>query len=122
MSRWVPETALDYSEILGRGGWSCGYGEFALFQCPRCGQVYLIDYEVDTVFLNASDLSQRVSAAGTTFPCIRCHEALPEGRWLWNGAEPDEAVRPFAVTWEQLLASEWNWVVRREAVPAEHRS
>ena len=122
MSDWVPEQALNYEEIYRRGGRTCRDEDFSLFKCPPCGQIYLMDYEVDTVFLNAADLSQRASAVCTTLTCVRCARPLPEGRWLWNGKEPDDEVKPFAVTWQELMASEWQWAVNREAIPPEHRS
>jgi hypothetical protein len=46
MTNPVPETALDYEEIFARGGRNPGDEDFALFKCPSCGQVYLLDYEV----------------------------------------------------------------------------
>ena len=35
----VPEEALDYAEILRRGGANCGDEDFALCKCPSCGRV-----------------------------------------------------------------------------------
>ena len=43
----VPEEALDYDEILRRGGANDGDEDFALCKCPHCGRMYLIEYEFD---------------------------------------------------------------------------
>jgi len=59
MTNLVPETAIDYEEIFARGGRNLGDEDFALFKCPSCGQIYLLEYEVDTAFLDADDLSRR---------------------------------------------------------------
>jgi hypothetical protein len=56
----VPEEALDYAEILRRGGTNCGDEDFALCKCPRCGRIYFIEYEGDTTYLDPDDLGRRV--------------------------------------------------------------
>lgn len=102
----VPETTLDYSEIFRRGGKNLGDEDFALFKCPNCGQVYLMEYEVDTVYLNASDLSQRVNVFDSSFDCAACGQRVPDDT-PWIGRRQDKR---FAVTWEELAASGWKWV------------
>jgi hypothetical protein len=49
MSHFVPESAIDYEAVLRRGGRNLGDEDFALFKCPSCNRLYLMDYEVDTV-------------------------------------------------------------------------
>lgn len=110
MCLFVPEDVLDYDEIFRRGGRNLGDEDFALFKCPNCNQVYLMDYEVDTVYLNAVDLSQRAGVAFGSFNCVRCGLLVPEGAWV--GPKQDKA---FAVTWDEALASEWNWTIRKDA-------
>jgi hypothetical protein len=104
----VPEQALDYTEIFRRGGKNLGDEDFALFKCPNCGQVYLIEYEVDTVYLNASDLSQRVPVYDSSFGCVACGQQVPDDT-PWIGRRQDKR---FAVTWTDLAGSEWKWVAQ----------
>ena len=108
MSRYVPETAIDYEAIFRRGGRNFGDEDFALFKCPRCGYVYLLEYEADTVYLDGSDLSKRQDVTGRpviSFICVGCTQALPEGAWAGPRAKEQ-----FLVTWQELKASAWSWV------------
>ena len=70
----VPEEALDYDEILRRGGANCGDEDFALCKCPHCGRIYLIEYEVDTIYLDPEDLGRRVgiNINVSSFVCEGC--------------------------------------------------
>lgn len=101
----VPESAVDYQAIFARGGRNFGDEDFALFKCPLCGQIYLLEYEVDTVYLEAGDLSKRVPVHRESFPCVRCGKVVPKGRWAGPRASAQ-----FRVTWRELAASEWAWV------------
>ena len=103
----VPEECLDYDEIFRRGGTNFGDEDFALCKCPQCCRVYLVEYEVDTVYLDPSDLSRRIGVPiGGTFKCEACGRLFPAGT-VWIG--PD-APRSMQVTWGDLAASEWRWV------------
>ena len=83
----VPEQALDYDEIYRRGGENCGDEDFALCKCPHCGCVYLIEYEVDTIYLDATDLSKRLSLFDypQNLNCVCCGGAFPKERVPWIG-------------------------------------
>jgi predicted RNA-binding Zn-ribbon protein involved in translation (DUF1610 family) len=108
VSDHVPEAALDYEEIFRRGGRNFGDEDFALFKCPSCGRVYLLEYEVDTVYLDGTDLSQRAPVSGASFSCVKCGREIPRDQaWVGPTASPS-----FAVTWEELARSDWAWVVR----------
>jgi hypothetical protein len=110
MAELVPETAIDYGEVIRRGGTNCGDEDFALFKCPGCGHVYLMDYEVDTVYLDAGELSKRVSVFAESFPCVECGNMLPkDGPWVGPRARQE-----FGVTWTELVSSDWAWVVRQQ--------
>ena len=98
----VPESALDHGEILRRGGANHGDEDFALCRCPRCSRVYLVEYEVDTVFLDASDLAKRVPAHGG-FKC-ECGNAFPPAPWVGPDAPAD-----MQVTWADIKANSWRW-------------
>jgi predicted nucleic-acid-binding Zn-ribbon protein len=107
MSHFVPETAIDHDAVIRRGGRNLGDEDFALFKCPRCRAVYLLEYEVDTVYLDGADLSKRFDATDPSkdFICLRCNIAVPAGAWV--GPKADDA---FRVTWPELKASSWAWV------------
>lgn len=107
----VPEAALDHAEILRRGGANHGDEDFALCKCPRCDRVYLLEYEVDTFYLDAMDLTRRAGLTnqGSTFRCVQCGAAFPAGV-AWIGAR---APAEMQVTWDMLAASPWRWVTAR---------
>lgn len=109
MDEFVPESAIDYDEVFRRGGRNCGDEDFALFKCPRCDQVYLMEYEVDTVYLNGKDLSLRANVVSESFDCTNCHQTVPDDV-PWVG--PKASTR-FQVTWEELATSDWAWAVPR---------
>jgi hypothetical protein len=50
VAEFVSEAVIDYAEVFRRGGRNLGDEDFALFKCPKCGRVYLLEYEVDTVY------------------------------------------------------------------------
>jgi hypothetical protein len=106
----VPEEALDYGEILRRGGANFGDEDFALCKCPHCGRVYLVEFEVDTLFLDPGDLSRRVPTdiASVEFRCEGCGEPFPVCAWVGPNAPAE-----MQVTWQDLEASGWCWVASR---------
>jgi hypothetical protein len=109
VSHHVPETAIDYDAVYRRGGHNCGDEDFALFKCPACKRVYLLEYEVDTVYLDGKDLSKRQNIISTSEPfvCVGCKEAVPNGCWIGRNAEDR-----FLVTWEELKRSDWHWIAK----------
>jgi hypothetical protein len=110
MTDFVPEEAIDYDAIFRRGGQNYGDEGFALFRCPSCAYIYLLEYEVDTVYLDPNDLSRRVDVVSGSFDCVRCGQEVPGGVSLWVGSN---ASPRFGVTWEELEASPWSWAARR---------
>jgi hypothetical protein len=113
----VPEIALDYDEIRRRGGANCGDEDFALCKCPHCGRVYLVEYEVDTLYLDPVNLDRRVgiNIGVSGFCCDECGGMFPE-RIAWIGPKAPEAMQ---VTWQDLVASPWRWVAARTRAPGE---
>ena len=105
---FVPEEAVDYDEIFRRGGRNHGDEDFAFFKCPLCDKVYLLEYEVDTVYLDGRDLSKRAPVNSGSFTCVGCGKLVPEGGW----AGPKVTSR-FQVTWREFEASDWAWAARR---------
>lgn len=113
----VPEEALDYDEILHRGGANCGDEDFALCKCPHCRRIYLVEYEVDTLYLDPLDLSRRVAIniGASGFRCDGCGGEFPE-RTPCVGPKAPEAMQ---VTWQGLSASPWRWITARtREIPA----
>jgi hypothetical protein len=105
----VPEAALDYAEILRRGGANCGDEDFALCKCPHCDRVYLVEYEVDTLYLDPKNLDRRIDIAFSGFRCEACGGEFPE-RTAWIGPKAPAAMQ---VTWRDLAASPWRWIAAR---------
>jgi hypothetical protein len=109
MSDFVPEEKIDYEEVLRRGGHNCGDENFALFKCPFCDRVYMIEYEVDTAYLDGRDLTKRCSVFDCSFDCLGCGRQIPNNQpWIGKKATED-----FQVTWEQVARSDWAWCVPR---------
>lgn len=104
----VPEAAIDYAEVFRRGGRNHGDEDFAFFRCPHCRRVYLLEYEVDTVYLDPIDLSRRAPVHNDEFVCVACGQQVPSIEpWIGQDARPD-----FRATWTDLFASGWGWAVR----------
>lgn len=114
MSDFVPEESIDYGEVFRRGGRNLGDEDFALFKCPNCGRIYLLECEVDTVYLDPNDLTRRVPVYGGSFECVACGWEVPkDAPWVGPKASPR-----FGVSWTELEASEWSWAANRPAADA----
>lgn len=106
----VLEYDLDCDEILRRGGANYGDENFALLKCPKCGTVYLLEWEVETMYVNAEDLTQREDLHSmVSFPCICCGVAFPKD-CDWIGPK---ALKLMQVTWDELAKSPWRWVTKK---------
>jgi hypothetical protein len=111
----VPGEALDYDEIFLRGGQNFGDEDFALCKCPHCGRLYLIEYEVDTIYLDPDDLSQREDIYNVVcFRCEACSGTFPKGAWIGAKAPAD-----MQVTWDNLAASPWRWITATNTSPRD---
>ena len=110
---FVPEGALDHEAIFEREGSNRGNEQFAVFKCPRCDHIYLLEYEVHTVYLDPTNLAKRVPIGSGTFECTRCGHEVPRGDWAGPLVESR-----FQVTWDELLDSEWAWVAKPGAGPS----
>jgi hypothetical protein len=107
----VPEELLDYDEIFRRCGRNFTDEDFALFKCPKCGRIYLIDYEQDTIYLDAGDLGRRDESDFNYvgFNCEGCNEPFPKNSaWIGPKAPPE-----MQVTWDNLVDSPWRWITER---------
>jgi hypothetical protein len=102
-SEFVEEHDIDYDKVLRSGGQNCGDDDFAVFGCQFCHQVYLFEYEVDTVFIDARDLTMRVPVFNSGFRCVACKKEIPGGV-AWIGPK---AKQEFRVRYEDMLKSDW---------------
>lgn len=90
------------------GGANLGDEDFALLKCPSCPCIYLIEYEVDTLYTNPGDLVERIPVSDypRNFNCITCGARFPETE-AWIGPKAPKDIR---VSWHQLSRSPWRWV------------
>ena len=77
---------------------------------PDCGRIYLIEYEVDTIYLDPDDLGRRVGTDlnVSSFVCEGCGTIWPPGAWIGPKAATGMQVR-----WADLAASRWRWITVR---------
>ena len=115
-SPFVGEGEIDHAEIMSCGGANCGDEDFAVFACPHCRHVYLLEYEVDTAYLDANDLSKRVSVFNCGFSCVSCHKEI-ESDTAWVGSRAPER---FRVLREELLSSDWRWILKTRPNQTAH--
>lgn len=95
--------------MLQAGGRNCGDEDFAVFGFPFCHRVYLMEYEVDTVFTDAHDLTKRIPVFNIGFSCVACGKQVPGGvAWVGPRAE-----REFRVRYEDMLNSDWAWILNK---------
>ncbi len=104
--QFVPESAINYDEIFRRGGRNLGDEDFTFQKCPRCGQVFLLEYEVGTFYLDHADLTRRAEDSDTCPACQRPWPEYPGNRPLFRNPE-------YFVTWDELDQSGWAWAVAR---------
>ena len=103
----VEECDLDYEGILRSGGENYGDEDFAVFGCPHCKQIYLLEYEADTVYLDPADLTKRVPVHSDSFTCSNCRKRVPND-CPWIG---DRAPREFQVVYDDMRCSQWSWIL-----------
>ena len=111
MREFVQEDDLDEELILEKGFRTQGDEDFAVFHCPECKRIYLIEYEGDTLFSDPQDPS-KLQALNSSFSCPSCGMLFP----------PDDAIigpranDRYRVTKDELLTSPWSWLL----LPPEH--
>src|SRR5436309_1896461 len=100
MAEFLTEEGIDYDEVLRRGGHNSGDEDFAFFKCPFCRQVYLLEYEAPTVYLDPLDLDKRAPVSSQNFCCVACRQVLPGEPWIGPKASPK-----YKVAWEDVAAT-----------------
>ena len=75
--------------------------------------LYLIEYEVDTLYLDPEDLARRVgiNIGVSGFTCEKCAGDFPPNT-PWIGKKAPESMQ---VTWKDLELSPWRWVTAKTA-------
>lgn len=109
----VPEAAIDYEEVFRRGGANCGDEDFALCKCPFCRTLFLVEYEADTIYTSATDLTirQPINLGVSSFECTNCRIVWPRG--IWIGPDAPATMR---VKWSDLAESPWSWISRETRI------
>ncbi len=112
MNKSTLEQKLDYSAIFKAGGANHGNENFFLFCCPNCSHVYLFESEVDTVYVDGTDLNMRFyPSKENRFVCVACEFKFARNG-IWVGARAPENMVVFE---KQLSESDWYWVVNKNA-------
>jgi hypothetical protein len=63
----------NHREISRRGGLVLSDSYFSVIACVLCGQQYLYDEELLTIYVNPRDLSDRyLDVSGDESPCVGC--------------------------------------------------
>lgn len=108
MNKTPLEQNLNYKAIFKAGGANYGNEDYFLFCCPSCGHVYLLEYEVDTVFVDGTDLKKRFyPSKEKRFVCVSCEfKFARNGIWVGQNAPQNMVVNK-----NQLSESDWHWVV-----------
>jgi len=107
-SDFVEEDDINYEKVLEGGGRNCGDEDFAVFWCPFCHRVYLMEYEVDTVYTDAHDLTQRIPVFNSGFACVACGKEVQADAWVGPRAKKE-----FRVRYEEMLKSDWAWILNK---------
>lgn len=110
-SPYIEVGEIDYAEVIARGGANCGDEDFAVFACPHCRHAYLLEYEIDTAYLDANDLSKRVSVFDTGFTCISCQKEI-DSDTAWVGPRAPEK---FRVLRPEFVHSDWQWILKHKS-------
>lgn len=98
------EERIDYGAVMAWiSGHTLGDENFAVFGCPRCPKVLLIEYEVGFVFPDATSPAKRTTV--DDLECPECGNDHFPGRLIG----PRAAVE-YVVSVERLRASEWAWI------------
>lgn len=106
MSGYVNETDIDDGKIIRALGLaSYGDEDFAVFKCPECHRIYLIDYEVESIFIDPDNIQAIRSGGG--FTCESCGYRFD--RRIIIGDKADDQ---FRVTIQALKTSEWCWILK----------
>lgn len=106
MNRYIDEKDINEVKIKHAiGNASYGDEDFAIFKCPQCNKIYLIDYEVDTIYLSAKNIQLMTSASN--FSCIKCGYSFAGKIIIGNKADDI-----FKVTNTEIIKDDWAWIIK----------
>jgi ribosomal protein S27E len=111
--RLITEKDIDYKSIMLHGGANEGNEDFAFIQCPSCGHIYLIESEVDTIYLDSNNLSVRKGfySGGDVVHCVNCGNKLTAVE-IWAAIRKDIGTELWQVSWKKFMLSPWNWAAK----------
>jgi hypothetical protein len=107
MKEFIQDDDLDYELILDRGFRTQGDEDFAVFHCPVCKRIYLVEYEGDTLFSCPEDPSV-LQSLDSSFRCLSCENPFSSEEPIIGPRANDR----YGVTRDELLASTWSWLLR----------
>jgi len=101
MSNYVTEDDINEAKIISElGDNSYKDEDFAFFKCPNCKKIYLMDYEIETLYYDPSDLEEITDCNGLV--CLDCGYDF-EGKVIIG----EKAERIFKVTKDEISDSGW---------------
>ncbi|AOR61159.1 hypothetical protein [Pectobacterium parmentieri] len=107
MIEYFNDSCIDEDKIIcALGRHSYGDEDFSIFKCPSCNKIYLIDYEVDTIFPDSSNLL--IMSNGTNFRCVCCNYDF-QGKIIIG----DKADKCFKASIDEVKESGWKWIFRK---------
>jgi hypothetical protein len=107
MKEFVQDADLNYELILEKGFQTQGDEDHAVFNCPVCKRIYLVEYEGDTLFSDPGDPSF-LKSFDCSFSCLSCGHTFSSDEPIIGPKANDR----YKVTRHELLASTWSWLLR----------
>lgn len=96
---------FNYDELRKKIGKKyTGYEDFDFFKCPNCGTIYLIDTEIDAIYVNPENLN--LISYDSKFTCIKCGYDFAEQ--IIVGPKSSSK---FKVDEAEIEVSKWNWAI-----------
>jgi hypothetical protein len=106
MRKLFGQVRVNYKEIFKHGGANCGNEDFDFLKCPFCGWVYLVEWEVETLYCDGNDLLKRIPLfLINDIHCYNCGKGFPEGPW--NDKDT------FGVSFLEASESTWKWAIEK---------
>ena len=101
MINYVTEDDINEEKVIYElGDNSYGDEDFAFFKCPNCKKIYLMDYEIEILYYDSSDLEQ-ITACNRLI-CLDCGYDFENKVIIGEKAECI-----FKVTKNEILDSGW---------------
>lgn len=107
MKEFIQDDDLDGELILEKGFRTQGDEDFAVFHCPGCKRIYLVEYEGDTLFSDPQDPSV-LQSLDSSISCLSCGTPFSSEEPIIGSRANDR----YRVTRDELLTSSWSWLLR----------